>query len=58
MAIVNTDLKIRYSGGGANSDQTLSIGGTKSSVEPTDNSLNNIFSDSLGTESADRFNKI
>lgn len=51
MAIVNTDLKIRYSGGAANSDQSLSIGGTKSSVEPTDNSLNNIFSDSQGTES-------
>jgi hypothetical protein len=49
--IVNTDLKIRYSGGASNSDQTLSIGGTKSSVEPTDNSLNNIFSDSGGTES-------
>jgi hypothetical protein len=51
MPIVNTDLKIRYSGGAANSDQTLSIGGTKSSVEPTDNSLNNIFSDSGGSES-------
>jgi hypothetical protein len=51
MAIVASDLKIRYSGGAANSDQTLSIGGTKSSVEPTDNSLNNIFSDSGGTES-------
>jgi hypothetical protein len=51
VAIVASDLKIRYSGGAANSDQTLSIGGTKSSVEPTDNSLNNIFSDSGGTES-------
>jgi hypothetical protein len=52
MAITASDLKIRYSGGAANSDQTLSIGGTKSSVEPTDNSLNNIFSDSLGDESS------
>ena len=51
MPIVASDLKIRYSGGAANSDQTLSIGGTKSSVEPTDNVLNNIFSDSGGTES-------
>ena len=47
MPIVNTDLKIRYSGGAANGNQTLSIGGTKSSVEPTDN----IFSDSAGSES-------
>ena len=51
MAIVASDPKIRYSGGVANSNQALSIGGTKSSVEPTDNSLNNIFSDSGGTES-------
>ena len=51
MPIVNTDLKIRYSGGAANGNQTLSIGGTKSSVEPTDNTLNNIFSDSAGSES-------
>lgn len=52
MAITSADLKIFYSGGAANSNQALSIGGTKSSVEPTDNSLNNIFSDSGGTESA------
>jgi hypothetical protein len=51
MPIASTDLKIRYSGGAANSSQTASIGGTKSSVEPTDNVLNNIFSDSGGTES-------
>lgn len=51
MPIVSTDLKIRYSGGAANSNQALSIGGAKSSVEPADNTLNNIFSDSGGTES-------
>jgi len=51
MPIVSSDLKIRYSGGAANSNQAQSIGGAKSSVEPTDNLLNNMFSDSLGNES-------
>ena len=52
MPIVSTDLSIRYSGGAANSNQALSIGGTKSSNSPTDNTLNNIYSDCGGTESA------
>jgi len=52
MPIVSTDLQIRYSGGASNSNQTLSIGGAKSSNQPTDNTLNNIFSDCGGTESA------
>lgn len=51
MPIVNTDLKIRLSGGAANSDVNASLGGAKSSTETTDNSLNNIFDDVGGTES-------
>lgn len=51
MPIISTDLKIRYSGGAGNSSQAASLGGVKSSTEITDNSLNNIFSDSGGSES-------
>ena len=43
MAIVASDIKIRLSGGGANSDVNASLGGAKSSVEVTDNSLHNLF---------------
>ena len=51
MAIVASDIKIRLSGGAANSDVNASLGGAKSSVEVTDNSLHNLFDLVSGTES-------
>lgn len=51
MPIVSTDIKIFLSGGSANSNVNLSIGGVKSSVEVVDNTLNNLFDDVTGTES-------
>jgi len=51
MAIVASDIKIRLSGGAANADVNASLGGAKSSVEVTDNALNNLFDDVDGTES-------
>jgi len=51
MAIVSSDLKIRLSGGAANSDVNASLGGAKSSVEVTDNALHNLFDIVSGTES-------
>lgn len=50
MPIVNTDLKIRLSGGASNSDPNASLGGAKSSTEVTDNSTHNIFDLASGTE--------
>jgi hypothetical protein len=52
MAIISSDLKIRLSGGAANSDVNASLGGAKSSTEVTDNSLHNLFDQVSGTESA------
>jgi hypothetical protein len=51
MAIVASDIKIRLSGGAANSDVNAALGGAKSSTEVTDNTLNNLFDDVDGTES-------
>jgi hypothetical protein len=51
MPIVSTDIKIFYSGGSGNTDPNASLGGVKSSTEPTDNTLNNLFDDVSGTES-------
>src|SRR4030095_11773878 len=51
MPIVASDLKIRLSGGAANSDPNASLGGAKSSVEVVDNTLHNIFDIVTGTES-------
>ena len=52
MPIVSSDLKIFLSGGGGNSDPNASLGGVISSTEVVDNTLNNIFDDVSGTESA------
>lgn len=43
--LVSTDLKIRLSGGAANSDFNASLGGAKSSVEVVNNFNNNVFDD-------------
>lgn len=51
MPIVASDLKIRLSGGSANSDPNASLGGAKSSVEVVDNTLHNIFDIVSGSES-------
>jgi hypothetical protein len=52
MPIIASDLKIRLSGGAANANVNSSLGGAKSSVEVTDNTLHNIFDIVDGTESA------
>ena len=51
MAIVASDIKIRLSGGAAQSDPNLALGGAKSSVEVVDNTLHNLFDIVSGTES-------
>jgi hypothetical protein len=50
MAIASGDIKYRLSGGAAQSDPNLSLGGAKSSVELVDNTANNMFDDVTGTE--------
>lgn len=52
MAIVATDLKLYHSGGGSNSNIANDISGDISSVELTDNTLNNLWDDVSGDESA------
>jgi hypothetical protein len=51
MVILSTDIAYRLSGGAANSNVNLSLGGAKSSVALVDNTVNNLFADSLGPES-------
>ena len=50
MTVLSSDLKAFLSGGAANSDPRLSIGGAKSSVEVSATALNNLFDDVTGTE--------
>ena len=50
MVIANTDLKLFHSGGGANSTIANDIAGDISSVEITDNSLNDLWDDVSGDE--------
>lgn len=51
MVIASGDITFRLSGGAANSDVNASLGGAKSSTALVDNTLNNLFADSLGPES-------
>lgn len=51
-AIVAGDLEYRYTGGAANGDESLSIGGATSSVEITTASDNNLFPDVTGDEAS------
>ncbi|MBU2025327.1 MAG: hypothetical protein ABIC19_00625 [Patescibacteria group bacterium] len=50
MSVLDTDLKLKLSGGAANSDPNASLGGAVSSEDITDNTLNNLFDDVLGDE--------
>jgi len=50
LAITSTDLKLFHSGGGSNSTIANDIAGDISSVELTDNSLNNLWDDTSGDE--------
>lgn len=52
MAIVSTDLKLYLTGGAANSNVNLSLGGAVSSTEVVDNTLNNLWDDVSGDEGA------
>jgi hypothetical protein len=52
MAIVAGEILFRLSGGAANSNVNLSLGGAKSSVAVTDNVVDNLFDSVSGTESA------
>ena len=52
MAIASSDLKLFHSGGGSNSNIANDISGGISSVELTDNSLNNLWDDVSGDEGA------
>lgn len=51
MVIASTDIVFRLSGGAANSNVNASLGGAKSSTALVDNTINNLFADSLGPES-------
>lgn len=52
MAIVASDLKMYLSGGSGNTDVNASIGGAISTTQVTDNSLNNLWDNVSGDESA------
>lgn len=52
MPIASSDIHFRFSGGAANSDPNLSLGGAKSSVSLTTNTVDNLFDSVSGTESA------
>lgn len=51
MVIVTGEIIFRLSGGAANSNVNLSLGGAKSATALVDNTANNLFADSLGPES-------
>jgi len=51
MAILDTDILIRLSGGAANADPNLSLGGAMSSTNLVDNTLHNLFDKVTGPES-------
>jgi len=50
MPIVSGDIKKYLSGGAANADKSLSLGGAISSVEIVDDTLNNLFASANSTE--------
>jgi hypothetical protein len=52
MAIIAGDLKLYLTGGAANADPTLSLGGTTSSVQFTDNTLDKLFASVTPAEAA------
>lgn len=50
MSVLSTDIKFRLSGGAANSDPNASLGGAVSSVDITNNTLQNLFDNVTGDE--------
>lgn len=50
MAITAAELKYNFSGGAANANPALSLGGTRSTAILTDNTDNNLFEDISGAE--------
>ena len=52
MAVATTDLALLLSGGATNTDQNLSLGGVKSSVDVISGGLNSIFRDITNAEAA------
>jgi hypothetical protein len=52
MPIASTDIHYRLSGGSANTDPNASLGGAKSSTQITDNTLNNLWDNVSGDQSA------
>lgn len=50
MPIASADIKYRLSGGATNTDPNASLGGVKSSTAVTDNVVDNLFDDIIGTE--------
>ena len=52
MTITSVQLKLYLTGGAANSNPNLSLGGVTSSVQFTDNTLNNLFADVTAAEAA------
>ncbi len=52
MAITAAELKMYLTGGAANSDPLLSLGGAVSSVELVNNTLNNLWADITGDQAA------
>lgn len=50
MPVLSTDIKFYLSGGAANSNPNLALGGAKSSVAVVDDTLNNLFDDVSGDE--------
>ena len=51
MAITDTDIILRLSGGAGNSDPNASLGGVMSSTAIVDNTLHNLYDKVTGTES-------
>lgn len=52
MAIVASDIKLYLSGGGSNTDPNAALGGAISSTQITDDTVQNLFDNVSGTESA------
>jgi hypothetical protein len=52
MSVIASDIQYRLSGGAANADPSLSLGGAKSSVQIQDAVDNNLFDDVSGDEHA------
>lgn len=52
MAVLQTDIQVRLSGGAANADPNAALGGAMSSVAFVDNVIDNLFDDVTGDEAS------